>query len=1443
MNKTTYSLVVALAILIFGGAIAMAQTKLGPLTDAIRWDQGAPYNSMCPNLAPVGCGAVAGGQIMKFYNQPPTGTGSKQIINSTTIIDFSKYTYDWSKILNVHTTSTPKVNNDEIAKLLFHVGVSMGMDYKTNGSGTSLPMVRYGMTEHFGFTKKMKTAYKELYTNEEWYDLIKTEIQNNRPIPFAGDGSRGGHIFVCDGYNDADKTVHFNYGWSGNSNEWKKPNLCQFPNIQSMILGAVPVGQDGNISFGPSVAMITPLQFSAYTPRLGEKFNIGVRVASFGSYAYKDQLGIGLFHEGSQEMSYLLAELPVNLPSYDPGYASNHYDNGRNVLFTNVAFPTTIPEGKYEMRLIAKNGAKWFPMQSVVRNVFKEAYANISLGYCDLSYPLGEDQCELTLVDKLEVNVANNKAIATFRIKNNDNEYDCDTEVFVVASPNNSLISTTWTPVTVQLKSQDMQSYTVTDIALPVGADVKTCRFSVVYNRKLTQLFAESANNRATCVPLLPSRNNFVEFTIPTEREIKFISFNEKTGIKIPSDYKLYNPDGTEDTAGKTWYPLWGNATCAVNGSMLVTSQIYVEDENTVLEWKLGSPFGKGVFYNYIVYVSINGNSYTAIKADAPAFNQRLSGESVARFSLSDYAGKYVNIAFERQDSERDLPFELYYFKILNIKTAKDISLQDAICTGSILSGESFPIQFTVKNHAAINVKKFTASYTIKGVTVSEDFETNIPFNELKTFTFNKEVNADGVAGDIVPLTVNISMSGEEGTALTNNSKELSYRIVQFYPKKGFIVLKATKLGCPACQNSFTAIDNTDLRFPEASSGIEVWRDGALKATDEFNVNGYFGSQTPAFWINKVFTNEITQTAIPIEASKRYAQLNPIANISAQAEYESPDSRVLKVKLTSHFAMPAKGKYTMGAYIVENNVHDINAQISPKPTGTGKITKNHVAVGTIGGVNGDKGFVITNPIAETEYSAEQTFTIPAELFNAGSSYRYRKDNMQVIGILYDANGNIINTSVSCYYLYLPSIAGLKFVPESGYETFKHIDEVESDGKGNHLILQKDRATLQAGADFKFKIIKDASWTGREIELIVNSNAQSNIGVKELLIPDQDGVYTISDANKHYFTEIRTLTATDGIVRRNGNQLILTGNWAQPGSLDLRDASITSLDLTAITITNDMSPINAANPNILIFVSSTADVPTSWKNVVKGDVATSISLKDGYAFENSKEFTATSITYTRDYTSAVWSSLVIPFSTPDIPSGIKAETFISPLEGKLKFRVKLALEANTPYITKVSQPETITFSANNALVPVTTAVKIPSSSYIFEPTFKKLDGDAVADLYVIQPDGVSFKKIDSSSSISPFRSFIRAIGSSSETILEIDHRDNPTYVENIQATNQLIIRNIDGGVEIISSIQQQVHIYSIDGRLIAILDLQAGSTKVSHLAQGVYILNKQKMIVR
>ena len=193
-----------------------------PLVET-RWNQDCFYNAMCPSTsggwwgggpcghAYAGCVATAMGQVMKYWNHPEHGYGSHSYVHSeygTQSADFGNTTYQWSQMPNELWN-----NNDAVATLLYHCGVSVNMNYSPSGSGAYSPDVETALRSYFGYCGA-KYISKSSYQEEAWINMLKSELDRSHPIYYSGSHDNSGHAFVCDGY-DSDDLMHFNFGWSG----------------------------------------------------------------------------------------------------------------------------------------------------------------------------------------------------------------------------------------------------------------------------------------------------------------------------------------------------------------------------------------------------------------------------------------------------------------------------------------------------------------------------------------------------------------------------------------------------------------------------------------------------------------------------------------------------------------------------------------------------------------------------------------------------------------------------------------------------------------------------------------------------------------------------------------------------------------------------------------------------------------------------------------------------------------------------------------------------------------------------------------------------------------------------------------------------------------------------------------------------------------------------
>jgi len=203
----------------------------GPLL-LTNWNQSPYYNDMCPtdgsgDHAVVGCVAVAMAQVMKYYDYPLHGEGSKTYyddegsVQQYKTINYATKTYIWANM-----PSTLSGLNDDVAQLMYHCGHTVQMDWEVASSGTQSAYVVTALEDYFKYSNTANEYSKEtwsgseIYTDEEWEDMIKTELDLLRPIVYSGFSDDGGHAWNCDGYieNSGEYLYHMNYGWGGSGN-------------------------------------------------------------------------------------------------------------------------------------------------------------------------------------------------------------------------------------------------------------------------------------------------------------------------------------------------------------------------------------------------------------------------------------------------------------------------------------------------------------------------------------------------------------------------------------------------------------------------------------------------------------------------------------------------------------------------------------------------------------------------------------------------------------------------------------------------------------------------------------------------------------------------------------------------------------------------------------------------------------------------------------------------------------------------------------------------------------------------------------------------------------------------------------------------------------------------------------------------------------------------
>ena len=209
-----------------------------------KWDQVYPYNLYCPVLwgeqCPAGCVATAIGQIMHYYRYPSVGKSTKPFrwpyTNGTSssapvqyqsmTVRFSDSVFNYDMMPN-SLTGRPNVSmaeKQEVSHYLLNIGLAVGMSYSPDGSGAVSQYVGSSINKYFGYPMSNYIT-RNNYSDDDWVNVIKNEIDNGRPVYYDGTDPQGsgrdaaGHAFVCYGYRVATtiKYFAFNWGWGGSS--------------------------------------------------------------------------------------------------------------------------------------------------------------------------------------------------------------------------------------------------------------------------------------------------------------------------------------------------------------------------------------------------------------------------------------------------------------------------------------------------------------------------------------------------------------------------------------------------------------------------------------------------------------------------------------------------------------------------------------------------------------------------------------------------------------------------------------------------------------------------------------------------------------------------------------------------------------------------------------------------------------------------------------------------------------------------------------------------------------------------------------------------------------------------------------------------------------------------------------------------------------------------
>lgn len=192
-----------------------AWAQVAPLIET-EWNQSDILNQLYPvdkdnEKLPAGCAPIAWGQIMNYHQFPKTGVSTSGRLTGFGYVEAPFNTSMYSFSNSIQGTA-------DQALFVFHTSVAANSDYSSEGTGSFSNEILRTAKKHFQYSTDAQVISKSYFSNNEWSELIKNELDNNRPVYYSGvDNKYGGHAFIIDGYAE-DGTFHCNWGWGGKHN-------------------------------------------------------------------------------------------------------------------------------------------------------------------------------------------------------------------------------------------------------------------------------------------------------------------------------------------------------------------------------------------------------------------------------------------------------------------------------------------------------------------------------------------------------------------------------------------------------------------------------------------------------------------------------------------------------------------------------------------------------------------------------------------------------------------------------------------------------------------------------------------------------------------------------------------------------------------------------------------------------------------------------------------------------------------------------------------------------------------------------------------------------------------------------------------------------------------------------------------------------------------------
>ena len=667
--------------------------EIAPLVKT-KWNQGTPYNNLCPSVnnvkCPSGCVATAMAQVMKFWNYPEVGTGrvTATLPSGGTgegFINLAQKPFDWNNMIDSYSGyDYTNEQGNAVATLMQAAGYAAKMNYAPGGSGALSINAAISLSKNFKYNPNIQYLQRLYFNASEWNEIVYNELAAGRPILYGGQSTSVGHEFVCDGY-DGNGYFHFNWGWGGMSDGYfildaLNPNSVGtgggagggYNSRQDIIIGIQPssvetdvyLTQFGNLSASASGSNIS-LALN-YNGNVGNWVNAGIS-------AVKVRMGAEI--------------VSVDNPEIKPQYVrlfSNDIDipaltlNGYNISYqgikgnATVSIPSILPNGKYKVTVCTqdanKTDAPWTPV-CTTNGAYNFVYVTKNGSSCSVE---NFNETELSIVSAEPTTQVYYENACRFRlsVKNNSNLelsggfypvlYDGNTPAFLGEGITMSLAPG---------ESDNVEFVTTFELLKGVSAPTETKEYTLRFSKNASGsafynwskplsmgllLRAPSFNTSNYCIEGAPTREETINgqtrtaFVVPDPSEIPFAATITNTGTFFGSP--VYTLIFNSTLSGYNLTSLAMGPTAILNRGESAT----VTGSADFTEAEDGEAYAAALFY-------INGGKLT-----------QHNGSQILYFIVDSTASAVNDIESDNTTSDNEI------YNLQGIPVGKDINLLPA---------------------------------------------------------------------------------------------------------------------------------------------------------------------------------------------------------------------------------------------------------------------------------------------------------------------------------------------------------------------------------------------------------------------------------------------------------------------------------------------------------------------------------------------------------------------------------------------------------------------------------------------------------------------------------------------------------------------------------------------------------------------------------------------